>query len=85
MLPFVLILLQLFGCTATLLNGPDKDTQRWYVKVWTRGKDGQQEIRLYSVRDGKDRKKALKDCDRWMGQQQRKANKHGEHKTTSSH
>jgi hypothetical protein len=64
-----------FGCIVDLVSGTPRS---WQTHVWIefpkppladvlQGKPSEW-IRLYSVRLASERHKALKDCDRWMGE-----------------
>lgn len=56
-----------FGCEITQSEVRGAGDYWWHVNVWVKNSEGKViEKRVYSVRHGLERTKALSDCDKWM-------------------
>lgn len=64
-LPPDLELVVSYGCSATL-SVLDRNTNWWHVRVSADLRFNGKWIRLFAIRQGLERKKALRDCEVWM-------------------
>lgn len=55
-----------YGCTATQARVPQDNTYWWHIRVSAAYKAGEKWIHLFAIREGTDRKNAMKDCSTWL-------------------